>query len=129
MCIRDRTNGSRTFKQGIEFSLSTRRIRALATKLIVSGAYFKNRYENSETQYVLTTVQLAEVTPYPYIGLYDQDDNCLLYTSIYAKPGNMTQGADGKTIDRMSLSRIEKDVYKRQIRQASILSFLPRGIP
>lgn len=70
-----KTNGSRTFKQGIEFSLSTRRIRALATKLIVSGAYFKTRYENSETQYVLTTVQLAEGTPYPYIGLYDQDDN------------------------------------------------------
>ena len=70
-----KTNGSRTFKQGIEFSLSTRRIRALATKLIVSGAYFKTRYENSEPQYVLTTVQLAEGTPYPYIGLYDQDDN------------------------------------------------------
>ena len=33
-----KTNGSRTFKQGIEFSLSTRRLRALATKLIVSGA-------------------------------------------------------------------------------------------
>ena len=61
-----KTNGSRTFKQGIEFSLSTRRIRALATKLIVSGAYFKTRYENSEPQYVLTTVQLAEGTPYPY---------------------------------------------------------------
>lgn len=44
-----KTNGSRTFKQGIEFSLSTRRIRALATKLIVSGAYFKTRYENSRT--------------------------------------------------------------------------------
>lgn len=70
-----KTNGSRTFKQGIEFSLSTRRIRGLATKLIVSGAYFKTRYENSEPQYVLTTVQLAEGTPYPYIGLYDQDDN------------------------------------------------------
>lgn len=58
-----KTNGSRTFKQGIEFSLSTRRIRALATKLIVSGAYFKTRYENSEPQYVLTTVQLQKGRP------------------------------------------------------------------
>lgn len=70
-----RTNGSRTFKQGIEFTGSTRRIRALATKLIVSGAYFKTRYQNSEPQYISTTVQLAEGTPYPYIGFYEQDDN------------------------------------------------------
>ena len=27
----------------------------------------------------------------------------LAYQRIYAKPGNMTQGADGETIDRMSL--------------------------
>jgi group II intron reverse transcriptase/maturase len=30
------------------------------------------------------------------------------YQRIYAKPGNMTAGADGQTIDRMSLVRIEK---------------------
>ena len=32
----------------------------------------------------------------------------LAYQRIYSKPGNMTRGADGETIDRMSLSRIEK---------------------
>ena len=32
----------------------------------------------------------------------------LVYQRIYSKPGNMTRGADGETIDRMSLSRIEK---------------------
>jgi retron-type reverse transcriptase len=30
------------------------------------------------------------------------------YQRIYAKPGNMTPGSDGQTIDGMSLSRIEK---------------------
>lgn len=30
------------------------------------------------------------------------------YQRIYAKPGNMTAGADGKTIDQMSLNRIEQ---------------------
>jgi group II intron reverse transcriptase/maturase len=30
------------------------------------------------------------------------------YQRIYAKPGNMTPGSDGKTIDKMSLTRIEK---------------------
>lgn len=31
----------------------------------------------------------------------------LAYQNIYASQGNMTQGTDGKTIDAMSLSRIE----------------------
>ena len=30
------------------------------------------------------------------------------YLHIYANPGNMTAGADGQTIDQMSLNRIEK---------------------
>jgi len=30
------------------------------------------------------------------------------YQHIYANPGNMTAGADGQTIDQMSLNRIEK---------------------
>ena len=29
------------------------------------------------------------------------------YQRIYAKQGNMTSGADGKTIDQMSIQRIE----------------------
>ena len=31
----------------------------------------------------------------------------LAYQNIYASQGNMTQGTDGKTIDAMSLSRID----------------------
>lgn len=30
------------------------------------------------------------------------------YQRIYAKPGNMTPGTDGKTIDQMSIERISK---------------------
>ena len=68
-----KTNGSRTFKQGIEFSLSTRRIRALATKLIVSGAYFRTDYDEQTSR--STSPPRVVVTggePYPYIGLYDK---------------------------------------------------------
>ncbi len=70
------TNGSRTLKQGVEFTLTTRRIRPLATKLIVSGAYFRTRYRNSEPQYIATSVAIDN-KPYPYIGLYAQQDNYL----------------------------------------------------
>lgn len=69
------TNGSRTLKQGVEFTFSTPRIRPLATKLIVSGAYFRTDYENSEPQYISTSVVVTGGEPYPYIGLYDKEDS------------------------------------------------------
>ena len=71
------TNGSRTLKQGVEFTFSTPRIRPLATKLIVSGAYFRTDYENSEPQYISTSVVVTGGEPYPYIGLYDKEDELL----------------------------------------------------
>lgn len=43
-----------------------------------------------------------------YRNLFNEEMFYLAYQNIYAKPGNMTEGADGKTIDEMSLSRIEK---------------------
>lgn len=43
-----------------------------------------------------------------YRILFNEEMYYLAYQNIYAKPGNMTQGSDGKTIDNMSLARIEK---------------------
>ena len=43
-----------------------------------------------------------------YRILFNEQMYYVAYQRIYAKPGNMTAGADGKTIDQMSLSRIEK---------------------
>lgn len=70
------SNGSRTLKSGVEFTLSTERIRALATRISVSGAYFNTQYSNSEPQYISTSV-IINNKPYPYIGLYEQEDGRL----------------------------------------------------
>ena len=43
-----------------------------------------------------------------YRILFNEEMYYAAYQRIYAKPGNMTAGADGQTIDQMSLSRIEK---------------------
>ena len=43
-----------------------------------------------------------------YRFLFNQEMFYVAYQRIYAKPGNMTKGSDGETIDGMSLSRIEK---------------------
>ncbi len=43
-----------------------------------------------------------------YKQLYNQEMYLKAYQNIYAKEGNMTEGADGKSIDGMSIKRIEK---------------------
>lgn len=42
-----------------------------------------------------------------YRNLYNPELFTLAYQNIYASQGNMTKGTDGKTIDAMSLNRIE----------------------
>ena len=42
-----------------------------------------------------------------YRNLYNKELFLLAYQNIYASQGNMTQGTDGKTIDAMSLNRID----------------------
>jgi group II intron reverse transcriptase/maturase len=43
-----------------------------------------------------------------YRILFNEEMYYVAYQRIYAKTGNMTAGSDGKTIDQMSLNRIEK---------------------
>lgn len=43
-----------------------------------------------------------------YRILFNEELYYVAYQRIYAKPGNMTAGSDGKTIDQMSLDRIEQ---------------------
>jgi group II intron reverse transcriptase/maturase len=43
-----------------------------------------------------------------YRILFNEEMYYAAYQRIYAKPGNMTAGADGQTIDQMSLSRIDE---------------------
>lgn len=43
-----------------------------------------------------------------YRNLYNPEMFFQAYQNIYAKEGNMTEGTDGKTIDGMSIKRIEK---------------------
>jgi group II intron reverse transcriptase/maturase len=54
----------------------------------------------------------SKISDYKFERLYRLLFNAELfyvaYQRIYAKPGNMTEGADGTTIDEMSLSRIQK---------------------
>ena len=69
-------NGSRTWKEGVEFQLSTERFKALNTRFTVNGAWLHTVYENSEpvfksTSTVVNGVALSD----KYIGLYEVEDS------------------------------------------------------
>lgn len=70
------TNGSRSLKRGVEFTFSSRRIRAINTKITANGAWFLTRYMNSQPEYYQPSVIVAGKR-YPYIGIYQKNDGTL----------------------------------------------------
>lgn len=69
------TNGSRIDKRGIEFQLNTVRWKALETSLIITGAWFRTRYSNSQDMMtpVSATIGNTAVSD-KFIGVYPTDD-------------------------------------------------------
>lgn len=70
------SNGSRTRKRGIEYTLTTPRIPVIRTRLTVSGAWFRTEYMNSQPEYERPSA-IIDGRPYPYIGIYDKNDGYL----------------------------------------------------
>lgn len=70
------TNGSRTLKRGVEYTLSSARIPVVNTRVVVSGAWFLTRYMNSQPEWERPSVVINGKN-YPYIGLYDKNDSRL----------------------------------------------------
>ena len=72
---RKATNGTRIWKQGVEWTLSTPRWNALRTALTVTGAWFKSTYSNSQMKYeTVNDVVGGLVISDRYVGLYDYLD-------------------------------------------------------
>lgn len=66
-------NGSRTLKRGVEYTYSTPRWRALATRLTVTGAWMKSQYQNSMMvqEHLSRTVAGKNLE---LVGIYNDDD-------------------------------------------------------
>ena len=69
------TNGTRIAKQGIEFTATTARWKALRTRLTITGAWFRSEYSNSEHQYA-TVNDVVDGQPVSdrYVGIYNYRD-------------------------------------------------------
>lgn len=70
------SNGSRTRKSGVEFTFTSQRIRPLATRVTVTGAYFRTLNSNSQLEYWVPSVSVGG-SYYPYAGYYESTDGYL----------------------------------------------------
>lgn len=93
-------NGSRTLKEGVEFTLRTLRIPYIRTRLTINGAYFRTTLDNSCAQWYHPSV-IVNGDELPYAGLYDDADgsvyksfntNFLLDTDIPSLKLNFSVG-------------------------------------
>lgn len=60
-----------------------------------------------------------------YRVLFNEEMFYVAYQNIYSKTGNMTAGADGKTIDGMSIDRVEQLIDSLKMRLISLIR--PKG--
>ena len=67
------SNGSRTRKEGIEYTFRSRRIKSIHTRLTITGAYFRTVNSNSQPLWYKPSVIVAG-KELQYAGLYDDND-------------------------------------------------------
>ena len=67
------TNGSMTLKEGIEYTLETKRFPLILTRLTINGAYFRTTYNNSIVDSYRPS-QVIDNRQIQYVGLYADDD-------------------------------------------------------
>ena len=67
------TNGSRTSKEGVEYSFQSRRIPTIKTRISVSAAYFRTVNTNSQPLWHKPSIIVAN-KELQYVGLYDDLD-------------------------------------------------------
>lgn len=69
-------NGSRTLKEGVEFSFTSARIRPIMTRITVNGAWFRTIYRNSLPDFYQPLSNIGGEA-YPYIGYYSETEGYL----------------------------------------------------
>lgn len=67
------TNGSRTLKEGVEYTFQSRRLPGINTRLTISGAYFQTTNNNSQPLWYKPSI-VVNNQALQYVGLYDDVD-------------------------------------------------------
>lgn len=67
------TNGSRTMKEGVEYTFQSRRFSTVKTRVTVNGAYFHTVNNNSQPLWYKPSI-IVNGKELQYVGLYDDTD-------------------------------------------------------
>lgn len=74
MAVRNKiTNGSRTLKEGVEYSFQSLRLSKIHTRLTVTGAWFRTTHSNSQALWYKPSV-IVNNRELQYVGLYNDTD-------------------------------------------------------
>jgi len=80
------TNAAVIEKNGIEYQLSIRKIKAINTEIVVNGAWFHTRYDISQPRYEYPTI-VKDGDYYSYVGVYnagqDSKERGQLNTTVF----------------------------------------------
>lgn len=160
LAVRSRTtNGSRTMKEGIEYTVQSRRFPKVNTRVTLSGAFFRTINSNSQPLWYKPTI-IVNNRELQYVGLYDDTDgseyrsfntNVLFDTDVRRLDLNFSIGIqnvwftarrtlrrDGTPIQYMDVGGVVRpyteesiaDPYLRQlVRQFAESSFARQTIP
>ena len=112
-------NGSRIYKQGVEWQYQSPRIEAICTRFTLNGAWLRTTYSNSEQ--MLSTEKLPGIVngvnvQDHYIGLYDWTEgyireslNSNLVADVYIRKIGLTVSATLETTIYTASKTLEKD--------------------
>lgn len=64
------TNSAVVVKEGIEYQMSLRKIKAINTEIVLNGAWFHTRYDISQPRYEYPMI-VTGGDYYPYVGIYN----------------------------------------------------------
>ena len=64
------TNASKVIKKGVEYQVSTKKIKALNTEFVINGAWFQTQYDISQPRYKYTSIVVGG-DYYPYVGVFN----------------------------------------------------------
>ncbi len=73
-------NGSRTYKKGVEYTFFTPRLRNIATRITINGAWLYTRYSNSYASWEKPT-KFGGGGEYRVIGLYENNESYVRWVS------------------------------------------------
>lgn len=67
------SNGSRTLKEGFEYTLTTQRFERIHTRLTINGAWFRTTYHNSQAAQSRPS-EVVGNEQVPFVGIYKDDE-------------------------------------------------------